>query len=114
MLHPSFWLLQVLFRLGTCHLNRFSPSHRHRRRAIVDPSIRSQDTGRRNRTSEISPRFLRHGRTHRLRTIGGIDKLLDGQVESYGRKRLGGGVGEGMFHERAGGLWGMDREIIGL
>ena len=44
--------------------------------AIVDPSIRSPDTGRRNRASEISPRFLRHGRSHRLRTIGGNGKLF--------------------------------------
>ena len=38
-------------------------------------------------------------------------------MESYGGKRLGGGpgvVGEGMFHEGAGGPWGMEREIIGL
>ena len=26
----------------------------------------------------------------------------------------GGVVGEGMFHEGAGGPWGMEREIIGL
>ena len=26
----------------------------------------------------------------------------------------GGGVGEGIFHEGAGGPWGMEREIIGL
>ena len=57
MLHPSFWLLRVLFRLATCHPNGFGPSHRHRRWAIVDSSIRSQDTGSRNRASEISPRF---------------------------------------------------------
>ena len=42
-------------------------------------------------------------------------------MEIYGGKRLGGGggggggvVGEGMFHEGAGGPWGMEREIIGL
>ena len=46
--------------------------------------------------------------------------FLDGPVECYGGKRLGGGgggggvVGEGMFHEGAGGPWGMEREIIGL
>ena len=37
-------------------------------------------------------------------------------MEGSGGKRLGGGglVGEGMFHEGAGGPWGMEREIIGL
>ena len=108
MLHPSFWPLQVLFRLATCRTNRFGPSHRHRRRAIVDPSIRSQDTGHRNRASEISPRFLRHGRSHRLRTIGGNGKLFGRPSGKLWWKTLGGGggggvVGEGMFHEGAGG-----------
>ena len=89
VLHPSFWLLRVLFRLATCRPNGFGPSHRLRRRAIVDPSIRSQDMGRRNRASEISPRFLRHGRSHRSRTIDGNGKL-------FGRPR------------------GIERVIIGL
>ena len=42
--------------------------------------------------------------------------FLDGRGECYGRKRLGGGagVGKGMFHDGAGGPWGMEREIIGL
>ena len=42
--------------------------------------------------------------------------FLDDRGESYGRKRLGGGGGggDGMFHEGAGGLWGMEREKIGL
>ena len=117
MLHPSFWPLRVLFRLSTCRPNRFGPSHRHRRRVIVDPSIRSQDTGRRNRASEISPRFLRHGRSHRLRTIGGNGKLFGRPGGMLWGKRLGGGGGvvcEGMFHEGAGGPCGMEREIIGL
>ena len=42
-------------------------------------------------------------------------------MEGDGGIRLGGGggggggvVGEGMFHEGAGGPWGMEREIIGL
>ena len=40
-------------------------------------------------------------------------------MESYRAKRLGGRggggvVGEGMFHEGAGGPWGMERERIGL
>ena len=35
---------------------------------------------------------------------------------AWGRGGGGGGcvVGEGMFHEGAGGPWGMEREIIGL
>ena len=86
--------------------------------AIVDPSIRSQDTGRRNHASEISPRFLRHGRSHRLRTIGGNGKLFGRPSGKLWGETLGGGgggvVGEGMFHEGAGGPCGMEREIIGL
>ena len=37
-------------------------------------------------------------------------------MESFGGKRLGGEavVVGGMFHEGAGGPWGMEREIIGL
>ena len=76
VLHPPFWLLRVLFRLATCRPNGFGPSHRHRRRAIIDPSIRWQDTGRRNRAYEISPRFLRNGRSHRSRTIDRNGKLF--------------------------------------
>ena len=74
--------------------------------------------------SEISSRFLRHGRSHRLRTIGGNDKLfgrpsgkLWGETPAGGGGGGGGGggvVGKGMFHEGAGGPWGMEREIIGL
>ena len=44
--------------------------------ANVDLSIRSQDSGRRNRVSEISPRFLRHERSHRLRTNDVNDKIF--------------------------------------
>ena len=41
--------------------------------------------------------------------------FVDDRGESYGRKRLGGGGGgDGMFHEGAGGPWGMEREKIGL
>ena len=44
--------------------------------------------------------------------------FFDGRVESYRGETLGGGgggvVGEGMFHEGAGGSWGREREIIGL
>ena len=40
--------------------------------------------------------------------------FLDDRGESYGRKRWGGGGGDGMFHEGAGGPWGMEREKIGL
>ena len=47
----------------------------------VDPSTRSQDTGRQNCMSEIFPYFLAHERSHRLRTIGENDKL-------FGRSRL--------------------------
>ena len=31
-----------------------------------------------------------------------------------GRNAWGGGGGDGMFHEGAGGPWGMEREKIGL
>ena len=104
MLHPSFWLflaLTVLFRLATCRPNRFGPSHRHRRRAIVDPSIRSQDTGRGNRASEISRRFLRHGRSHRLRTIGGNGKLFGRPSGKLWGETLGGGGAGGVWSVRA-------------
>ena len=116
MLHPSLWLLRVLFRLAICRPNGFDPSHRHRRQAIVDPSIRSQDTGHRNRASEISPRFLRHGRSHRSRTIGENGKLFGRPRGKLWAETLGGGGGggDGMFHEGAGGPWGMEREKIGL
>ena len=46
-----------------------------------------------------------------------MERFLDSQGESYGRKRLGrgggggGGSAEGVFHERAGGPWGMEQEI---
>ena len=90
VLHPSFWLLRVLFRLAICRPNGFGPSHRHRRRAIVDPSIRSQDTGHRNRASEISPRFLRHGRSHRSRTIGENGKLFGRPRGKLWAETLGG------------------------
>ena len=76
MLHPSFRVIRVPFRLSTCRPIGFDPSHHHRRQAIVNLSTRSQDTGRRNRTSEIFPRFLPHGRSHRLRTISGNDKFF--------------------------------------
>ena len=108
MLYPFFLPLRVLFRLATCRPNEFNYSHRHRRLAIFDPSIRSQDSGRRYCAFEISPRFLQHGRSHRLRTMGGNDKLFG---LSRG-KVMGGnawvGVGEGMFHEGVGGPWGME------
>ena len=121
MLHPSFWhFLALTGTIPACHLSSkwVRPFHRHRRRAFVDPSIRSQDTGRRNRASEISPRFLRHGRSHRLRTIGGNGKLFGRRVESYGGKRLGGGGG-GVWSARACFMRGQvgrghERERIGL
>ena len=65
----------VPFPPATCHSNGFGPPHFHRRRAIVDPVHRSQDTGRRNRASGIFPHFLARGRSHCLRMIGGNDRL---------------------------------------
>ena len=67
----------VPFQLATCRPNGFDHPHPHRLRAIVDPIPRSQDTGRRNRAYKIFPRFLSHGRSHRLRTIDGNDKLFE-------------------------------------
>ena len=120
MLHPSFWLLWVLFRLALIvQMGSALPIAIGARRSSIralDRQIQPVEIA----LSEISPRFLRHGRSHHLRTIGGNESFLDGQGESFGRKRLGGGGGggggggEGMFYERAGGPWGMEREIIGL
>ena len=83
----------VPFQPATCRPNGFGPPHRHRRRAIVDLVTRSQNTGRRNRASGIFPRFLPRGRSHRLRTIDGNDRLFGGRGESYGWKRLVEGMG---------------------
>ena len=69
LLHPSFWVLWVPFRLATSRRNGFDPSHRYRGWAIFILNTRSQDMGRRNRSSEIFPRFLPHGRSYRLMTI---------------------------------------------
>ena len=49
--------------------------------------------GRRNRASEISPRFLRHGRSQRLRTIGGNGKLFGRPSGKLCGETLGGGGG---------------------
>ena len=61
---------------------------------------------------------MRHARSHRLRTMGGNGKLFGRPSGKLWGETLGGGgggvVGEGMFHEGAGGPWGMEREIIGL
>ena len=84
---------RIPFRLAACRPNGFGPPHRYRRRAIVDPVTRSQDTGRRNRASGIFPVFCRvedpiiRGRS--AETAG----FLDGRGESYGWKRLGEGMG---------------------
>ena len=83
----------VPFWLATCCLNGFGPPHRHRRWAIVDPSTRLQDTGRRNRASEIFSRFLLHGRSHRFKTIGGNDKVFGRSRRKFWVERLGGGDG---------------------
>ena len=109
MLYPSFWLLRLLFRLTTCRPNGFGLSHRYWHRAIVDPSIRSQDTGRRNRASEISSRFLRHVRSHRLRTIGGNGKLFGRSRKKLCAETLGGGGGRRGHVSRARG-WAVGHE----
>ena len=70
LLHPSFWVLWVPFRLPTSLRNGFDPSHRYWGRAVFILNTRSQDMGCRNRSSEIFPRFLPHGRSYRLMTIG--------------------------------------------
>ena len=83
----------VPFRLATCRPNGFNHPHHQRRRAIVDPIPRSQDTGLRNRAYEIFPRFLSHGISHRLRTIGGNDKLFERSGRKLWVETLGGGDG---------------------
>ena len=93
--YPSFWPLRVLFLLATCRPNGFGPSHCHWRRATVDPSFLSQDMGRRNPASEISPRFLRHARSRRLRTIGGNDKVFGQSSRKLWAETLRGGGGRG-------------------
>ena len=95
MLHPSFFLLRVLFRLATCRPNVLGPSHHHRHRAFVNLSIRSQATGRRNRAFEISSRFMRYGRSHRLRTIGGNGKHFGRLSQKLWAEKIGGGGGGG-------------------
>ena len=77
MLHPSFSVLVVPFRLATYSPNGFDLSYCHRRRSIVDPGTRSQDTGRQNPMSEIFPRFLPYGRSHRFGTISGTKIFWD-------------------------------------
>ena len=98
MLHPSFWLLRVLFRPTTFRPNGFCPSHCYRCRAIVQTGYYS-------------------GRSYRLRTIEGNGKLFGRFRGNLWAETLGGGgggFGEGMFYERAGGPWGLERDIIGL
>ena len=123
MLHPLFLaLLALTGTIPACHLSTqkvrpfpspSAPGDRPIRAS--DRQIRAVEIAR----SEISPRFLRHGRSHRLRTIGGNGKLFGRPGGKVIGETLGGGgggvvVGEGMFHEGAGGSWGMEREIIGL
>ena len=74
VLHPSFLVL-----LGTipacqwsCQWVRPSPSPS----AIIDPVIRPQDTGRRNRASGIFPCFLPRGISHRLGTFDENGRLF--------------------------------------
>ena len=66
----------VPFRPSNCCPNGFDRPHRHRRQPIVDPTTRSEDTGRRNRVFKIFPRFLPHGRSNTLRTIDGNGKIF--------------------------------------
>ena len=61
--------------------------------AIVDPVTRAQDTGRRNRVSGIFPRFLPHGRSHRLGTIGGNRRLYGRSMRKLWVETPGGGDG---------------------
>ena len=86
---PLFLGLGVLFRLATCRPNGFGPPHRHRRRAIVDPVTRSQETSRRNRASGIFPRFL----SHHLGTIGGNGRLFGRSRRKLWVETPGGGDG---------------------
>ena len=101
---PSFWLfLAITGTISACHLSSLwvrpfpSPSAPGDRRS----SIRSQDTGRRNRASEISPRFLRNGRSRRLSTIGGNSKLFGRPSGKLWGETLGGGGGGGVWSARA-------------
>ena len=91
VLHHSFYVLRGT--IPACHLSslwvRPSPSPS----AIVDPVTRSQDTGRRNRASGIFPRVLQRGRYHRLRTIGGNDRLFGRSRRKLWVETPGGGDG---------------------
>ena len=91
--HPSFWSCGVPFRLATCSPNGFGPPHRHRRRAIVDPVTRSQDTDRQNRAYWIFPHFLPRGRSHRLGTIDGDNRLFGRSRRKLWVETPGGGDG---------------------
>ena len=93
MLHPSFWVLRVLFRLAIYRPNGFGPPHRHQRRAILDPVPRSQDTAVEIARLGFFPVFSRvedpivRGRSAKT------ECFLDGRGESYGLKRLVEGMG---------------------
>ena len=94
---PLFFVLVgsygVPFRLVTCRPNGFNPPHRHRRRAIVDPVTRSQDTARRHRASRIFPCFLPCGSSHHLRTICGNNSLFGRSRQKLWVETIGGGDG---------------------
>ena len=81
------------FRPAPCRRKGFGPSDRHRRRAIVDPVNRSQDTDRRNSASGIFPRFLPLGRSHLLRTIDRNGRLFGRSRRKLWVEKVGGGDG---------------------
>ena len=88
-----FGSYEVQFRPATCRPYGFGPPHRHRRRAIVNPVTRSQDTSHQNLASGSFPHFLPHGRSHRLRTIGGNGMLFRRSRRKLWVETLGGGDG---------------------
>ena len=121
MLHPSFWLFLALTgTIPACHLSSQwvrpfpSPSAPGDRRS-EHPIARYGPS--KSRVFDFSPfsatwkiPSIEDDRRKRQAFWTAEWKVMGGNAWGGG----GGVVGEGMFHDGAGGPWGIEREIIGL